>query len=498
MKHGLLIEELKKYSEHMVVPMHMPGHKRNITVSKNFTYLKELCAKFDITEIDGFDDLHDAQGILKQSMAFAARLWESQTTHFLVNGSTCGILAGIYAATKPGDTVLVARNCHKSVYHAVQICALHPLYILPEQEDFIQGYGSVSPKKIKEMLEYNPKIKLIILTSPTYEGIVSDIESICKTAHERNIPVLIDEAHGSHLGFGHGFPNRASQSGADIVINSLHKTLPSLTQTALLHRNGELIEEQQIQNAIDIFETSSPSYLLMSSIDSCIMLLEEEGALLFKNWNKNLNFFYKRMKNLNNLEIFMPDTKTKSIYAHDRSKIVISAKKVGMTGRRLMQILREQYCVEVEMASPDYIIAMTGMGDTKENLEKFANALLEIDEKWNDFLKTKKMEQDKFSYLKNADVSQKCFFNQHQLPQVIYPICNTIYMAGKFIKLEESIGKISKEYIWAYPPGVPIITPGEQISTEIIFTLKKYIYSGMDLKSTTGKLPFEICVVDLL
>ena len=222
-----LLEKLQEYRAEDMYPFHMPGHKRKPLPFPN-PY------SIDITEIDGFDNLHHAEGILKEAQERAADLYGSKECFYLVNGSTCGLLAAICAATKKRDKVLVARNCHKAVYHALYLNELQAEYIYPViTKSGIQG--QIEPEQVKKALLLNPDIAAVILTSPTYEGVVSDINAIAGIAHERGIPLIVDEAHGAHLGFGAGFPENAVRQGADAVIMSLHKTLPSFTQTALLH-----------------------------------------------------------------------------------------------------------------------------------------------------------------------------------------------------------------------------------------------------------------------
>ncbi len=285
-----LTDALILYRDSGIYPFHMPGHKRN-----SFTYGFYADCGTDITEIDGFDNLHDANGILKDGMKKAAHLYGSQHTFYLVNGSTCGILTGISACTNRGDRILVARNCHKSVYNAIEINGLDPVYILPQTVNELGICGSISPESIEKALEQSPEIKLIIITSPTYEGVVSDINRIADIAHKKNIPLFVDEAHGAHFGFTEGFPANSVSKGADIVVHSLHKTLPSPTQTALLHINGNIADITTVRRELSVFETSSPSYILMAGIDSCLEMLSKHSKTLFNEYKKRLKCFYEGM-----------------------------------------------------------------------------------------------------------------------------------------------------------------------------------------------------------
>ena len=238
----MLDDALKNYTRENVYPFHMPGHKRQMDLLGDTSPYS-----IDITEIDGFDDLHHADGILKDAQERAARIYHADETHFLINGSTVGILSAIFGVTQKGDTILVARNCHKSVYHAIDMNELNPVYLYPAFDSEAQLNTEISAEDVRTALEKNPKIRAVVIVSPTYDGVVSDVEAIAEAVHEKGIPIIVDEAHGAHFGFHPYFPENSNTKGADLVIHSLHKTLPSLTQTALLHVNGDLVDRRRVK-----------------------------------------------------------------------------------------------------------------------------------------------------------------------------------------------------------------------------------------------------------
>ena len=260
-----LYEKLKMYGQSDYYGFHMPGHKRNPNLPGD-----RIPYQIDITEIHGFDDLHHAEGILKEAQENAAAWFHAEETHFLINGSTSGILSAILGTTHRGDTILVARNCHKSVYHAIDMNELNPVYLYPAFDSEAQLNTEISAEDVRTALEKNPKIRAVVIVSPTYDGVVSDVEAIAEAVHEKGIPIIVDEAHGAHFGFHPYFPENSNTKGADLVIHSLHKTLPSLTQTALLHVNGDLVDRRKVKKYLDMLQTSSPSYVLMASIDACV------------------------------------------------------------------------------------------------------------------------------------------------------------------------------------------------------------------------------------
>lgn len=471
-----LLNHLKNYNNKNITPFHMPGHKRNTELAE---YLKILGAEYDFTEIYSMDDLHDPEGIIKECQENAQSLWHSEHSYFLINGSTSGILAGIRACTKAKDKVLVARNCHKSVYNAIELCDLTPQYILPDILEDLPAYSSVNPQAIYNALKENQddkeKIALIILTSPTYEGIISDIKQITEIAHSFGVPVLVDEAHGSHLDISPYFLNGAVKNGADIVIQSLHKTLPSLTQTAILHLNSNIIKPHQVQRQLSIFQTSSPSYLLMSSIDCCVHFIKE-NIDKFNEWNDNLTYFKNRVQSLENLSLLSRD-KHQSYFAYDNSKIVISTVGTTLNGNSLMNILRTKYNIELEMCSADYVIAMTSLADKKEYYDILANALLEIDKS--------------ISRINRNQLS----VSNLQLPTVCKSILDSIYSQTEQIAVSDSTGRVSAEYIWVYPPGIPVITPGEMITTDTVNLIQTAINLNLNVQNTASTNPTQISVI---
>ena len=363
---GTLYEKLKSYADSDYYGFHMPGHKRNEVFAADVPGCRT-----DITEIEGFDDLHHAEGILKEAQERAARLYSSGETHFLINGSTVGILSAVLGVTNRGDRILVARNCHKSVYHAIYMNELEPVYLYPGFDRESQLNMEISVQDVRKSLELYPQIRAVVIVSPTYDGVVSDVAAIAEAAHEKGVPLIVDEAHGAHFGFHAYFPQNANQNGADIVIHSLHKTLPSLTQTALLHMNGAFADRRRVKKYLHMLQSSSPSYLLMSSIDSCIHMLEEKQPELFLPYIMQLENIRRELKNLKRLKL---------IPVHDRSKLIISAKDTCISGKELYELLLERYHLQMEMMAGTYVLAMTSVGDTPEGFERLTRALLEIDE----------------------------------------------------------------------------------------------------------------------
>lgn len=452
--------------------MHMPGHKRNTEVL-NMINPYEI----DITEIEGFDNLHHREGILKEGTNRAACLYGSEYTNYLIGSSTAGILSGIAACTKKGDKIIIARNCHKAVYHAIYLNELQPIYIYP---DLIKKYeinGGISPEKIEELLIKHKDIKLIVLTSPTYEGIISNIKEISKMAHKYSTILMVDEAHGAHLGFHPGWPVSSIKAGADIVIHSLHKTLPALTQTGLIHVNGNLADKDEITRYLGIYQSSSPSYILMSSIEQCITILEEKREELFCDFYDRLQHFYLRMKNLKHLKLLTKEEVESTGFDFDPSKLTITVKNASITAKELYLTLLEKYKIQMEMVSKDYVLGMTSICDKPEGFLRLEEALLEIDDevKYN-----KEDENSPFGHRDNYLIEDLVY--PVSQPEMVMPSHKAYEAVKDRIPVNESAGRVTTEYVYLYPPGIPLLVPGERISEDMVSYLQRIKESGLFLQ----------------
>ncbi|MCL1835062.1 MAG: aminotransferase class I/II-fold pyridoxal phosphate-dependent enzyme [Oscillospiraceae bacterium] len=368
-----LFNKIMHYAQSGVYPMHMPGHKRDGALFPGLPY------SIDITEIEGFDDLHNPSGVLLETAQLAAALYGSDQAFLLVNGSTAGILAAIGALAERGDRILCQEGSHRSVANAASLFGLDVVW-LEALKDEASGIAlGATPGSVARALAEHSGIKLVVVTSPTYEGAVSDLPAIAAAAHERGVPLLVDSAHGAHLGFSGGFPENAVKSGADAVVMSLHKTLPALTQCSLLHVRRE--HAPGIARMLSILQTSSPSYALMSSIDICLRLLDYASENLFTRYEELLSVFYGKMRGLSSLSLLWSDLRgaPSAAFDYDPGKIVILTKKSALCGADLAEMLRKDYLIETELARGGYVIAMTSICDTLEGYDRLASALLSID-----------------------------------------------------------------------------------------------------------------------
>ena len=367
-------DKINELNTQHVYPFHMPGHKRRMELINPYD--------IDITEIDGYDNLHNPEGMIKQLENRISGMYDEkhefiEKSYVLVNGSTCGILSAISAVTQYGDRILMARNSHKSAYNAVYIRGLEADYIYPEYIKWLGMNAAIEPDRLRNILtcikadhgtenenhgenscsykdeeksEITGKYKAVYITSPTYEGIVCDIAELSKITHESGIPLIVDEAHGAHFGLADGFPDTAIKHGADIVIQSIHKTLMGMTQTALLHVSSEAVisgrvDIDKLEYFLRLYQTSSPSYVLMASVDECVSVLErrENRNELFKSYMDKIDRIHKKSKKWKDIHIFAPEltenVDKKKIYDYDRGKLVIYSESGAMSGREIYDML---------------------------------------------------------------------------------------------------------------------------------------------------------------
>ena len=493
------LERLTEYAGSDAYPFHMPGHKRR-EIPDGIPGGFPDPYGIDITEIDGFDNLHHAEGILKDAMETVAAIYGADRSWYLVNGSTCGILSAVFAATENGGKILTARNCHKAVYHAICLNRLEAEYLYPEEITEFRINGGIRAEDVRKALEKDAmrcagnsgdvrgkitKIQAVLITSPTYEGVVSDIRAIADAAHEYGIPLIVDEAHGAHLEYAdqcHSFPKSALEYGADIVIQSLHKTLPCFTQTAILHVKGKLVDQDRISRYLSMFQTSSPSYLFMAGMERCIRYMDGDGRNEMIRYEKRLERFMERMEGLQVLEVLDREIcgKYRTVAGWDPSKIVVSTMRAeDFHGEELAETLRRKYHLEMEMTAPEYVIAMTSLMDTEEGFERLGTALLEIDGALR-----RRMEPEQQKEKGEPKEKERCETPEATESKVSHPIrrmliCEAMDADTERTAFQDTVGKVSAEFVYLYPPGIPIIAPGEVFTDAIVEKIMAYKAAGL-------------------
>ena len=442
-----LYGRLRELSESDLYSFHMPGHKR-LFPDGNDWYA------FDVSEISGFDNLHFPEAILLKAQRKAAALYQADESFYLVNGSTAGILSAVAAVNKK---LLISRNSHICVYHAAYLNDLELTYIYPRYDETTGIAYGFTQAEVAEKLTADPGIGAVLITSPTYEGMISDIAGIAEVTHNHGACLIVDSAHGAHFGFHPAFPENAVKQGADIVIHSLHKTLPALTQSALLHVNGERIDRRRLKRFLRIYQSSSPSYPLMAGIERCLDFVKEKGEAALEEMMGMRKMLTDRVGQLNHFQI-PPLTDeynaTKEFSTSDPCKIIILTQ--GITGRELKRFLRDEYLLEMEMATDNYVVAIITMTDKQEGFDRLAETLVEIDKKIPANM---------------AEVSRG--FTIPPNPEVITSIKKAYDGEALEVPLTEAENHVAAEFAFYYPPGIPLIVPGEKLDKRIIELLMK-------------------------
>lgn len=449
----------------------MPGHKRNA-----FGEMPREIANIDITEIDGFDNLHQPESLFVELQREAAQLYGAEESFYLINGSTCGVLSAISAALPESGHILLARNCHKSAYHAAYLRKLKISYLCPAILEKYDICDAVTPEQVREALEQESDIGAVFVVSPTYEGRIADIRAIAEIVHNKGIPLIVDEAHGAHLGLAEGFPENSCQAGADLVIHSVHKTLPAMTQTALLHVNGDRIDRERLKRFLRIYQSSSPSYILMAGIENVTRVIKQDGAKLFHDFRTSYSEMLSRLEACRSLRFLPLESR------QDIGKLVISTAETGISGQKIYDILRQEYHLQLEMASTTYCLAMFTVGDGPEAYERMTEALLFLDRRiaMGDWQKSDAMVSNKDAVYAQSNIPVTTFLPNKSEDAI--PFTEAWDMETEWAFLEEASGCYAGEFVGLYPPGIPLLVPGERIKEAHCKQLLEYIRQGLKVQ----------------
>lgn len=437
MRNESIVEFLIKHSKKNSVSFHMPGHKGGGIIAKyGYGEFLDNILGCDITEISGADNLFQPESIIKQTMDAYKKLYDVKYTNLLVNGSSCGLVASILSIVKKGDKLIMARNSHKSIFNAVSLGDIKPVYARPE---FIEEYGilgEISKDEIKRLINANSEAKAVILPSPNYYGICSDIASIAKIVHDSGMILIIDQAHGAHLKF-YDETKAAENLEADIVVNSTHKTLLSFTESAIVNVCSDRVDIFELEDKIQAIESTSPSYILMASLDINEKIIREHGEELFGEWKNNIEEFYAKSKKIKGL----------SVLNHpmlDNTKINLDMSAYGLNGASLETELIKRG-IYPEMVSGNLVMCMSGIGNTKEDYVRLLEALKDIADK------------NKLGERLKTEMVQAIELELAEVP---------VYKEK--VLISEAEGRTVAESVIPYLPGIPIACPGEILTKEVI------------------------------
>jgi lysine decarboxylase len=449
----------------------MPGHKLGKGIPPEFL---ENLACLDLTEIPETDNLHFPTGPIKEAQQLAARAFGAQHSFFLVNGSTCGIQSIIMTICKPGDKLIVSRDCHKSVINSMMLAGARPVYIKPQFERNFGIPGVVEPRDIERALNQNTDAAGVFITRPSYYGICSDIKKIADIVHSFGKVLAVDEAHGGHLVFSRRLPICAMKAGVDICVQSAHKTLPAFTQGAYLHINSERVDIERLRFFLRTFQTSSPSFIVLTLLDLARELMEKVGEGLLNKLLDYIEQFREYIESYAGLALLGSDCLYKNRL--DKTRIVINVKKLGITGFEAEGILKNENNIQVEMSDLFNIVCIATISDDMNSIKRLAAGLAQLDTNYNF------VDDTGPACLKPLDV-----------PRQVLELKDIMQSEGEGIKLKNAAGRVCKEIVTPYPPGIPLVCPGEIITDEMVEYIYNIMAAGGNINGISGD--FEISVV---
>lgn len=451
---------LLKHASENPISFHMPGHKGSALYRRmGYGDFLNKIMDCDITEITGADNLFQAEGIIREAQERYAAIYGVKKSYLQINGSSGANIAAMLASVHKGKKIIMARNCHKSAFNALVLGDIKPVYVYPEMIEKYGISGPVSTKEVERLLIENHDAEAVILPSPNYYGICSDIRAIAEVVHKYDKVLIVDQAHGAHLKFFRRFgiknmPESAEEAGADIIVNSIHKTLASLTESAVLNLNSNRVDSKLLEDKLQAIESTSPSYLLMASLDINTSIIEEAGAELFGQWAESLEYFYREAAGIKGLKYI------DRVSGFDWTKMNFGFGELGIMGDELERLLVEKYGIFIELFTGDLVMCMSGIGNTPEDVKHLVAALKEIAE-----------EHSGKNIVKPAQV------NGLRMPPGRLELCN-IPQIRKSVPLSEAEGLICAASIIPYPPGIPYICPGERITAEAITYIRNLRIRG--------------------
>ena len=444
-----IYEALEKFSRQRVVPFDVPGHKRGRGNPELAKLLGEKCVSMDVNSMKPLDNLCHPVSVIRDAEKLAADAFGAESAFLMVGGTTSAVQSMVMSVVKAGEKIILPRNVHRSVMGALVLCGAVPVYVNPETDARLGIPLGMSLKQLERTIECTPDAKAILVNNPTYYGICSDLRSIVKLAHEHNMLVIADEAHGTHFYFGEGLPVSAMAAGADMAAVSMHKSGGSLTQSSLLPA-GSRINGDHVRQIINLTQTTSASYLLLSSLDISRRNLALRGKEAFARVIELADYAREEINDVGGWYAYGKElVNGDSIFDFDRTKLSVYTLDVGLAGIEVYDILRDEYDIQIEFGDLGNILAYLSIGDRKRDVERLVSAMSEI---------RRLYEKDRTGMMENEYIS----------PVVAVTPQYAFYSPKQSLPLEETAGRICSEFVMCYPPGIPILAPGERVTSKIL------------------------------
>ncbi|NJP10278.1 MAG: aminotransferase class I/II-fold pyridoxal phosphate-dependent enzyme [Leptolyngbyaceae cyanobacterium RU_5_1] len=470
-----LLSALQACAGRKDAPFYTPGHKRGRGVSPRMLELigkVALCA--DLPELPELDHLFAAQGVIQDAQELAADAFGSDRTWFLVNGSTCGVIAAILATCNPGEKIILPRNVHQSAISGLILSGAIPIFVTPEYDPVSDIAHSITPAAVADALEHHPDARAVMIVYPTYYGVCGDIAAIAQIAHQHGIPLLVDEAHGPHFAFHPDLPIAALVAEADLTVQSTHKVLSAITQAGMLHVQGDRIDRDRLSKSLQIVQSTSPNYLLLASLDAARHQMATQGKDLMEQTLKLADEARSRISQIPRLSILSPNQAvTPGFTALDRTRLTVTVSDLGMTGCTADEILNQQFCVVAELPSLQHLTFIISLGNTREDIEQLVQAFETLVEEQGTAETRRRGDAEK---------TQSSIFNLLRTDKVLQSSILTpraaCFAPTEILPIHQTINRISAELVCPYPPGIPVLIPGEVISEDAIAYLQYVLLAG--------------------
>lgn len=456
-----LLQTLADCAQSQNAAFHAPGHKRGQGSFRAFRKLVgDRALQADLPELPELDNLFAPQGAIAQAQSLAAETFGAEQTWFLANGSTCGIIAAILATCNPGDKILLPRNIHQSAISGLILSGAIPVFLQPEYDSILDIAHSVTPETVAIALKNHPDAKAVLIVYPTYYGVCGDIQAIADLTHAAGIPLLVDEAHGAHFAFHSNLPISALSAGADLTVQSTHKTLSALTQASMLHVQGDRIDRDRISRSLQLVQSTSPNYLLLASLDAARAQMATEGEALIAETLKLADQARSRIAEIPNLPVFEPQA-SPECFAFDRTRLTVTVSQLGIDGFSADELLHQKLGVTAELPSLQHLTFIISLGNTQADIDRLVRAFRLLSS------------QSQPSYSSTIATSA--------LPELNLAAVSprdAFFAASEAVEIERALDRVSAELICPYPPGIPVVLPGEKITEAAIAFLQAVLAAG--------------------
>ncbi len=474
-----IYEALLKYREERIVPFDVPGHKHGKGNPELTAFLGKTCMEVDVNSMKPLDNLIHPVSVIKDAEQLAAEAFGAKHCFFMINGASSAVQAMIMSVCKAGDKIIMPRNVHRSAINALIVSGIIPVYVDPGVNSRLGIALGMSPASVEKAIHENPDAKAVMVNNPTYYGICSDIRAIVKLAHEHGMAVLADEAHGTHLYFGENMPVSAMAAGADFAAVSMHKTGGSLTQSAfLLMGECSKVSIGRVRAVINLTQTTSASYLLMTSLDISRRNLAVRGKDMCRKMVDSVEYAREEINKIGGYYAYADELcNGDDFYAFDRTKLSVFTRDIGLAGIEVYDHLRDNYDIQIEFGDIGNILAIITAGDQWKDIERLVSALSEIKRRFS---------RDKAGMFDHEYINPIVKMSPH----------DAFYSDQTSIPIAESAGRVSGEFVMCYPPGIPIIAPGELITSEIITYIGYCKERGCSMSGTEDMNIEYIKVID--